>query len=72
MSLHLAKRDYLADLIHRDKRAQLALEMLVDDIHVNKDVTVYKFLSHSGSEDFLWGILRLLSNGNSRLFVLVN
>ncbi len=58
------------DLINRDKRSQQALEMLVDDIHVNKDVVVQRFLAHSGSEDFLWGILRLLTHSNSRFVYL--
>ena len=39
----------------------------VDDIHVNKELTIKHFLSHCGSEDFLWGIVKLMSSENLRV-----
>ena len=59
--------DYFSLLLHRDKRGPVALEKLVDDIHCDKERTINSFLCHSGSEDFLWGLVHLLGNKNSRL-----
>ena len=64
--LNWLKTDYFSHLKTRDKRAHPALELFVDDLHADKDRTIGKFLSHSGSEDFLWGLVALLSNENSR------
>lgn len=66
MDLNWAVNDYFAMLLHRDKRSHAALEMLVDDLHTDKESTISTFLCHSGSEDFLWGLVRLLGNTNSR------
>ena len=66
MTLNWKVNDYFARLMHDDKRSHLALEMLVDDLHADKENSINRFLSHSGSEDFLWGLVRLLGNTNSR------
>lgn len=50
-----------------DKKAHVALEMLVDDLHGDKERTVHKFLGHSGAEDFLYGLVRLLGSDNPRV-----
>jgi hypothetical protein len=42
-------------------------DILVDDLHANKDLTVEKFLGHFGSEDFLWAIVKLMSSENLRI-----
>ncbi len=49
-----------------DKRGYGALEMLVDDLHTEKEKTISRFLCHSGSEDFLWCLVRLLGNEDPR------
>lgn len=66
MACNWANGDYFSELMCTDKRAHVALELLVDDLHANKDRTITKFLCHSGSEDFLWGLVRLLANDNPR------
>ena len=66
MVLNWMKGDYFAQLMMRDKRSHTALEMLVDDLHSDKERTINRFLCHSGSEDFLWGLVRLLGNENAR------
>ena len=53
-------------LMSRDKRSHAALEMLVDDLHTDKDRSINRFLTHPGSEDFLWGLVKLLGNSNAR------
>lgn len=40
---------------------------IVDDLHVNKEVTICRLLNHCGSEDFLWGIVRLMSSESLRI-----
>lgn len=40
---------------------------IVDDLHVNKELTIKKFLDHCGSEDFLWGIVKLMSSDSLRV-----
>ena len=60
------KEDYFSLLMCSDKRAYGALEMLVDDLHTDKERSVGCFLSHSGSEDFLWGLVRLLGSDTAR------
>lgn len=54
--------EYFGRLIRGDKKSHQALEMLVDDLHTSKDMTIGRFLCHSGSEDFLWGLVRLLGS----------
>ena len=61
-----ASESYFSDLMCADKRAHTALELLVDDLHSDKDKTIYTFMCHSGSEDFLWGLVRLLGSDNPR------
>ncbi|XP_060595884.1 uncharacterized protein LOC132749955 isoform X2 [Ruditapes philippinarum] len=61
------KEDYFSTLMCNDKRSFTALEMLVDDLHADKERTVSTFLCHSGSEDFLWGLVRLLGNDTPRV-----
>lgn len=41
--------------------------LIVDDLHNCKELTINKFFRHSGSEDFLWGIVKLMSNENLRV-----
>lgn len=67
MSVNWQRNDYFAMLLRPDKTAHTALEMLVDDLHTEKEKTINKFLCHSGSEDFLWGLAKLLANENSRV-----
>ncbi|KAK2186772.1 hypothetical protein NP493_189g01018 [Ridgeia piscesae] len=67
MTLNWTSKEYFASLICRDDRANAALEMLVDDLHAAKDRTIRAFLCHSGSEDFLWGLVRLLGSDNARV-----
>ena len=66
MALNWTKNDYFSMLMSTDRRAHAALEMMVDDLHTDKDKTITRFLCHSGSEDFLWGLVRLLGNKNPR------
>lgn len=35
--------------------------------NVDKEQTIEKFLAHCGSEDFLWGIVKLMSSENLRV-----
>ncbi|XP_013414225.1 uncharacterized protein LOC106176403 isoform X2 [Lingula anatina] len=67
MTVNWANNEYFHQLLCGDKRSHIALEMLVDDLHVEKDKTITKFLCHSGSEDFLWGLVKLLASENSRV-----
>ncbi|GFO49571.1 usherin, partial [Plakobranchus ocellatus] len=62
MACNWIREDYFAHLMCTDRRSHTALEMLVDDLHAEKDRTISTFLCHSGSEDFLWGLVRLLGN----------
>eukprot|EP00058_Branchiostoma_floridae_P007032 XP_002592520.1 hypothetical protein BRAFLDRAFT_69036 [Branchiostoma floridae] len=61
------QQEYFSSLLCKDKRSHEALEMLVSDLHADKEGTVSTFLSHSGSEDFLWGLVRLLDTDNPRV-----
>ncbi|XP_066293639.1 uncharacterized protein [Branchiostoma lanceolatum] len=61
------QQEYFSSLLCKDKRSHEALEMLVSDLHADKEGTVNTFLSHSGSEDFLWGLVRLLDTDNPRV-----
>jgi hypothetical protein len=60
------KEDYFPILIHSDKRSHQALELFVDDLHSEKEATITTFLSHSGAEDFLWGLAKLLGSESPR------
>ena len=62
MSCNWLNGDYFSELICGDKRSHAALEMLVDDLHGDKERTITQFLCHSGSEDFLWGLIKLLGS----------
>ena len=75
MALNWVANDYFSMLMHSDSRSHAALEMLVDDLHSDKTRTINRFLCHSGSEDFLWGLVKLLGNNNVRcehLIILLN
>ncbi|OWF39496.1 Usherin [Mizuhopecten yessoensis] len=67
MTCNWCKEDYFSLLISTDKKSHGALEMLVDDLHADKEATIGTFLSHSGAEDFLWGLVRLLGCDNPRV-----
>nr|XP_022325273.1 uncharacterized protein LOC111125594 isoform X4 [Crassostrea virginica] len=67
MSCNWQNNDYFSLLMSTDKKAHAALEMLVDDLHGDKERTVHKFLGHSGAEDFLYGLVRLLGSDNPRV-----
>ncbi|XP_064649082.1 uncharacterized protein LOC135501149 isoform X2 [Lineus longissimus] len=59
--------DYFVSLMLANEHSHSALEMLVDDLHTDKERTISQFLCHSGSEDFLWGLIRLLGDSSSRV-----
>ncbi|KAK3087329.1 hypothetical protein FSP39_004729 [Pinctada imbricata] len=61
------EEDYFSMLMHADKKSHVALEMLVDDLHADKERTIHKFLGHSGAEDFLWGLVKLLGSDIPRV-----
>ncbi|XP_041370991.1 uncharacterized protein LOC121384598 [Gigantopelta aegis] len=67
MSCNWHNGDYFSELIRGDKRSHAALEMLVDDLHGDKERTITQFLCHSGSEDFLWGLIKLLGSDIPRM-----
>lgn len=64
---HWDKEDYFPYLIRDYKQSIIALEYLVDDLHGDKELTIARFLAHCGSEDFLWGIVRLMGAENLRV-----
>ncbi|XP_071156061.1 uncharacterized protein [Mytilus edulis] len=66
-SCNWSKEDYFPALIHADKRSHQALEFFVDDLHAEKEATITTFLSHSGAEDFLWGLAKLLGSESPRV-----
>lgn len=68
MTLNWRQDEYFESLLAQpdDPEAHRALELLVDDIHKDKEKTINAFISHYGSEDFLWGIVRLLAEKNAR------
>ncbi|XP_067940759.1 uncharacterized protein [Watersipora subatra] len=66
-SYHWRKKDYFALLLNGEAAGCSALEFLVDDLHQCKELTVHTFLSHAGSEDFLWSLVRFLGNSNPRI-----
>lgn len=63
---HWNDSDYFALLLKTNSAAYSALEYLVDDLHVDKDATVKRFLKHAGSEDFLWGLVKFIGNEDPR------
>ena len=68
MFLH-AGRDLnqgLKALIKHDEKTPEALENLVDELHNDKELAAYQLLNHPGSEDLLWGIIRLLASKDPR------
>lgn len=36
-------------------------------MHIDKELTIEKLLTHYGSEDFLWAIVKLMSSGDARI-----
>ncbi|XP_050389238.1 uncharacterized protein LOC126808515 isoform X1 [Patella vulgata] len=67
MACNWNKEDYFPHLLRTDSTSHAALEKLVDDLHAEKDRTISSFLCHSGSEDFLWGLVRLLGEDITRV-----
>ena len=65
-TLNWIENDYFSKLIYGDKRSNEGLELLVEDLHADKDSTINTFLAHSGCEDFLWGLVKLLGSDNAR------
>jgi hypothetical protein len=39
----------------------------VDDLHINKKIIINKLISDVNSDDYLWGIIRLMSSDNLRI-----
>ncbi|XP_078489668.1 uncharacterized protein LOC100180399 [Ciona intestinalis] len=61
-------KNYFEDLLcNDDVMRHGSLDRLVDEINETKDRTIYKFLSDSGSEDFLWSLVTLLSSSETRV-----
>ena len=46
---------------HDDEKTPGAIERLVDELRDDKELCCYQLLNHPGSEDILWGIVRLLA-----------
>ncbi|XP_077986413.1 uncharacterized protein LOC144440857 [Glandiceps talaboti] len=68
MALHWKEREYFPLLMQNNSgEAHAALEYFVDDLHKDKSKTVMSFICHSGSEDFLWGLIKLLASKNTRV-----
>ncbi|XP_074654877.1 uncharacterized protein LOC141908654 [Tubulanus polymorphus] len=65
--LNWLQKEYFFQLMRSHDQAENALEMLVDDLHADKERTIQTFLCHAGSEDFLWALIRLLGNENARV-----
>ncbi|CAF0722557.1 unnamed protein product [Brachionus calyciflorus] len=66
-SLHWSKEDYFPYLNDTFKSAVLALEYMVDDLHVNKEDTVDKFLNHDHVDNLIVGIVKLMASENLRV-----
>lgn len=63
-----SRDDFFTWLLAADKRAaHAALEKMVDELHSAKEDTVRRFLEHTGSEDFLWALVRLLGSKTPRV-----
>ena len=69
MNLNWRRTDYFTFLVnvHDNRKSQAAIELLIDDLHSDKNATLTHLLGHCGSEDILWGIVRLLASSNQRL-----
>nr|XP_006819045.1 PREDICTED: uncharacterized protein LOC102807909 [Saccoglossus kowalevskii] len=67
MSLHWREHEYFPLLMQDSEESHVALEYFVDDLHKEKTRTITSFMCHSGSEDFLWGLIHLLSSKNPRV-----
>lgn len=58
----MANYKYFENLLSsKENRMAEALDSLVDDLNNNKERTIFNFLGHSGSEDFLWALINMLS-----------
>jgi len=56
-------KNYFEDLLSNSNELQQeCLEQLVEDINESKERTIYRFLGDSGSEDFIWCLITLLSS----------
>ena len=51
---------------HDDEKTPEAVERLVDEFHNDKELCCYQLLNHPGSEDILWGIVRLLASKDAK------
>jgi len=74
---HWHDEDYFGSLVCGEEEAFSALEFLIDDLHVSKELTVHRFLGDAGSEDFIWSLVKFLGSRDSRsdsvkLFVIFN
>eukprot|EP00795_Rhopilema_esculentum_P010682 gene10682-19446_t len=52
-------------LINHGEKTPESLERLVAEMHDDKELCCYQLLNHPGSEDILWGIIRLLASKDS-------
>ena len=60
-------KNYFEDILSGDIAIQQkCLDQLVEDINNKKERTIYNFLGDSGSEDFLWSLVTLLSSEDLR------
>jgi len=76
MTVNWRKANYFVSFIKAPdlRKSHAALELLIDDLHSDKNATILHLLSYCGSEDVLWGIVRLLASDNQRfegLFIMV-
>nr|CAB3262567.1 uncharacterized protein LOC100180399 [Phallusia mammillata] len=61
-------RNYFEDLLSSKQATQQScLDRLVEEINDNKEKAIYRFLGDSGSEDFLWSLVNLLSSDVQRI-----
>ncbi|XP_076821504.1 uncharacterized protein LOC143468278 isoform X2 [Clavelina lepadiformis] len=61
-------KNYFEDILSGDIAIQQkCLDQLVEDINNKKERTIYNFLGDSGSEDFLWSLVTLLSSEDLRI-----
>ena len=51
---------------HDDGKTPEAIERLVDELREDRELCCYQLLNHPGSEDILWGIVRLLASKNAK------
>jgi chaperone required for assembly of F1-ATPase len=66
-AFHWQQEDYFPYLLKNVKKAVIALEYLVDDIHEDKDKTVEQFLRHVESDKLIYGLISLMSSDNLRV-----